>query len=107
MALETGDFINDLVPSNPLNTDPRSQGAAHIRLLKATVQATFPNITSPINVTAAEVNYLDGLSENVQQKLNSLSTAVEQPGSMAFRDITISTSEPSGGENGDVWLQYE
>lgn len=27
-------------------------------------------------------------------------------GTMAYRNVTISTSPPSGGADGDVWLQY-
>lgn len=27
-------------------------------------------------------------------------------GTMAYRAVTISTSAPSGGADGDVWLQY-
>lgn len=45
MGLETATFINGLTPSWPLSGDLKSQGDDHIRLLKATVQATFPNAT--------------------------------------------------------------
>lgn len=42
MGLETGTYINDLNPANPLGTDPKSQGDDQIRLLKTTVKNTFP-----------------------------------------------------------------
>jgi hypothetical protein len=42
MALETGTFISDLVVTNPPDTDPRSQGAGHLRLIKAVLLNTFP-----------------------------------------------------------------
>jgi len=44
MSLETGSFINDLAPSNPLGSDPAGQGDDHLRLIKGTVQATLPNM---------------------------------------------------------------
>lgn len=45
MGLETGSFINDLVSSNPVGaTDSRAEGDDHIRLLKATIKATFPGM---------------------------------------------------------------
>lgn len=43
MGLETGTYIADLNPSNPLNSDLESQGAAHLRLIKAVLQNTFPH----------------------------------------------------------------
>lgn len=44
MPLETGSFINDLTPTNPPNSDAAGQGDDHLRLIKATVQGTFPNM---------------------------------------------------------------
>lgn len=43
MALETGTFVGDLVSTNPPDTDPRSQGAGHLRLIKSVLENTFPN----------------------------------------------------------------
>ncbi len=63
MALETGDYIDDLNPSNPVHaTDPVSQGDDHIRLLKKCVQQSFPNVDGAVNFTPAEANLLDGLT---------------------------------------------
>ena len=46
MPLETATFISYLAPSNPAHTDGLSQADSHMRLIKATVKATFPNFTS-------------------------------------------------------------
>lgn len=43
MGLETGTYVSDLVTSNPLGPDTRSQGDDHLRLIKSVLQATFPN----------------------------------------------------------------
>jgi hypothetical protein len=44
MPLETGDWIEDLVTTNPLGVDPKAQGDDHLRLIKHVVQNQFPNL---------------------------------------------------------------
>ena len=56
MALETGTYISDLVTTNPPNTDGVSQADDHLRLIKSTVKATFPNITGAVTLTQAQLN---------------------------------------------------
>lgn len=41
MSLESGTYLSDLVATNPPDTDPRSQGAAHLRLIKQILQNVF------------------------------------------------------------------
>ena len=64
MALEMANTINQLVESNPLGTDLKSQGDDHIRLIKKTLRNTFPNITGPITVSEAAINGL-GTGKNL------------------------------------------
>ncbi len=78
MPLETGEFITDLVSTNPLGTDPKSQGDDHLRLLKKVVQQSFPNIDEAvlnapavINTWEARITALEGagtVSTNYQYK---------------------------------------
>ena len=56
MALETGTYISDLVTSNPAFTDGVSQADDHLRLIKSTVKATFPNITGAVTATHTDLN---------------------------------------------------
>lgn len=56
MALESGSYISDLVATNPTATDPKSQGDDHLRLLKAAILATFPNITGAVTATHTQIN---------------------------------------------------
>lgn len=58
MALETGSFISDLNSANPQSTDSVSQADDHLRLLKATIKATFPNITGAVTKTHSQINDL-------------------------------------------------
>ena len=62
MGLESTTYIDGLVETNPTGTDPRSQGDDHIRLVKSTVKATFPNLTGAVNSTHTELNLLDGVT---------------------------------------------
>lgn len=56
MALETASTISQLNPANPSGADRVHQGDDHIRLIKAVLKATFPNITGPITRTQAQLN---------------------------------------------------
>ena len=42
MALETGNYISALVRTNPLSSDPVSEGDDHLQLIKKILQKTFP-----------------------------------------------------------------
>lgn len=56
MGVETATYISDLVATNPLGTDAKSQGDDHLRLLKSTIKATFPNVAGPVTVTHTQLN---------------------------------------------------
>ena len=71
MGLETGTYISDLNASNPAATDPKSQGDDHIRLIKATVKATFPNVAGAVTPTHTELNYVDGVTSAIQTQIDS------------------------------------
>lgn len=65
MGLEAATFIHQLNPANPVGAvDPKAQGDDHIRMIKATLQATFPNITGAVTVTLAQLNQWAGLAGN-------------------------------------------
>ena len=74
MALETGTYISDLNPSNPVATDGLAQADDHIRLVKSTIKATLPGITGAVTSTQDELNTLDGYTGNTAD-LNILSGA--------------------------------
>lgn len=59
MALENlvgNKYIDALNPAWPLDTDPRAQGAAHIRGVKNVLVNQFPNLNAPVVRTADELN---------------------------------------------------
>lgn len=63
-------------------------------------------------ITTTELGYLSGVTSAIQTQINSrvsqtngvVTTATV--GSVVVRNIAISTATPSGGSDGDVWLQY-
>jgi hypothetical protein len=67
---------------------------------------------SDITATATELNYVDGVTSAIQTQIDgrvsqtngTVTTAAV--GSVVVRNIALSTATPSGGMDGDVWLQY-
>ena len=62
MGLETVTNIDDLVITNPLSTDARSQGDDHIRNIKLALKTDLPNITGVMTATQAELNVNTGVT---------------------------------------------
>lgn len=56
MALESAQYISQLVASNPLSTDTVAQADDHIRLIKSVLKNTFPNLTAPVTATQDLLN---------------------------------------------------
>ena len=49
MALETGNYIDDLVITNPTAADPISQGDDHLQLIKKVVKQSFPSVDGAVH----------------------------------------------------------
>ena len=71
MSLESATYISDLDSANPTASDPKSQGDDHIRLVKATVKTTFPNVSGAVTPTHTELNYVDGVTSPIQTQLDA------------------------------------
>ena len=56
MALESATYINGLVTTNPTSTDALAQADDHLRLIKTTIKATFPNLTGAVTATHTQLN---------------------------------------------------
>jgi len=61
MGVETATYISQLSATNPLGSDPISEGDQQIRLIKSVLKAQFSGLAGTTAVTAsgAELNYLD------------------------------------------------
>ena len=95
MALETPVFISDLVATNPPATDPKSEGAAHLRNIKSALKTTFPNVTGAVTATQLELNQLAGSTSAIQAQLNSKAPA-------ASPVITVAATLPAATTIGTV-----
>lgn len=78
MALETGTHISDLVATNPAGTDAKSTLDDHIKLIKSTLLATFPNITGAMTKTHALLNQLGTTATAGTSDVNPASHAFVQ-----------------------------
>jgi hypothetical protein len=58
LPVETATYVSDLNASNPAHSDPLSAADAHMRLIKAALKATFPNINAAVTPTPAALNQI-------------------------------------------------
>lgn len=79
MGIETATYINGLDATLPAAGDNFSQGDDHLRLLKSTIKTTFPNVTGAVNPTHTELNFVDGVTSNIQYQINTISAFVGEP----------------------------
>lgn len=56
MGLESATHVNQLVSTNPLGTDSKSQGDDHIRLIKSTLVTDFPNVGGIVSATHTDLS---------------------------------------------------
>ena len=59
MGLEIVLHLDDLDATNPVGTDPRSEGDDHIRNVKTALLTDFPNISGIVTSTHSELNFVD------------------------------------------------
>jgi hypothetical protein len=103
-VLAAGTVTGDLVVGGNL----RDTGFTASRALATDASL---NIVSS-SVTSTELGYLAGVTSSIQTQINgklglsnaAISTATV--GSVVVRNIAVSTAAASGGNDGDVWLQY-
>lgn len=96
MGLETATLIHELDPANPVGaSDPKSQGDNHIRLLKSTIQNTFPNVDGVVTSSHTEINKLTGLTATTAElnKLAGTAAGLTAAELSVLDGITATTAE--------------
>lgn len=93
MPLELASYISELDNTWPLSGDPTNRGDDHLRLIKNVLKLQFPGISgvgfnTPIVATEAEINNLQGLNQNLNDKLTSIDSTIAS--------LTINLSAPPG-----------
>ena len=89
MALEASTTISGLVGTNPPLNDPLSQADDHLRLIKNVLKTQFPGVAGqgfaiPITAKETELNFLSGVTDNIQTQLNNCKAIVPTGTVMAF-----------------------
>ncbi len=114
MGLESAGFISELVAANPTGADDYATADDHIRLLKAVLQAQFPNFdaaavnatpadldilaaAAAAGLTATELMFLNGVTSGLQAQIDAKGDAVHTHAtadvtSGAFADARIAES---------------
>jgi len=97
MGLESGSFIATLVATNPVGaTDPKSQGDDHIRLIKKALQNSFPRISTTVEATPAELNFVVGASQGLVTLSASLASLITLVGQMGTFSASVTSSDITG-----------
>ena len=65
MAIESASYVGELNSSNPLSDDAISHADDHIRLIKAAILATFPNLLGAVNSDHNDLNKLYNTSDDL------------------------------------------
>lgn len=121
-----GSFGGAVVVGTPTSTDhatTKTYVDDKFNNTTLTGTVTLPSTTSIGDISSTELSYLNNVTSNIQSQLDGKSptagstsittvgtvttaTSPTAAGSKGLRNITISTAEPTGGADGDVWLVY-
>ena len=96
MGLETGTYLDALVPTNPASTDGLAQADDHLRLIKGALKNTFPSITGAVSTTQAELNVLDGITSSTAE-LNVLDGITATTAELNYTDGVTSNIQTQLG----------
>lgn len=111
MPLEVATFINQLNPANPVGSDPLAQADDHLRLLKATIKNTFPNIDGAVTVTDDVLNALPGRVTTLEAGVGAITpggveivTTLPASGTYTGETVFNSTNGIMYSWDGDAWV---
>jgi hypothetical protein len=79
MAVESGTTLSELQETWPIESDFLFEGNDHIQIIKAILKAQFPGefgsgFSKAINATEDEINYLQGVTSNIQAQLDAITS---------------------------------
>ena len=104
MALESGTYIDSLNVANPASTDALAQADDHLRLIKSTIKATFPNLAGAVTLTHAEINALNGLAGNLSAPQGTLMVFASSPAPTGWTTQTANNDKALRVVNGSTTL---
>ena len=102
--------LDYFLDSSDLSAYLTLSSASSTYLTQASASTTYqPKVA---NVSDTEIGYLDGTTSLIQTQIDSKINRVDGSVTTAtasasvVRNITLSTSSPTGGNDGDVWMVY-
>lgn len=109
MALETATYIDALVVSNPDGTDARSTADDHVRLVKASLKRTFPQLGGAVSASHQAISYVNDLSAGVQAQLNTLrdGSATAKAALVATSAVSANSAAALGGVGASVFARID
>ena len=105
MGLEAATYISDLVSTNPTANDYVREGDDHLRLIKATLLATFANITGAVTASHTELNYSVGVTSAIQTQIDALTASIAALELSDLTDVGVTTPTNLNAlmADGDSW----
>lgn len=83
--------------------------SSNLTASRVVVSDASGKIIASANITTTELDYLNGVTSNIQTQLNGklgVSATAVNATKWNGANKTVSTAAPSGGVDGDIWLQY-
>jgi hypothetical protein len=77
MALEAANFIDELVSANPAAADSLGQADDHLRLIKAVLMASFPNISGAMTATDVELSGHEARIDDLEDVVTDMDGSVQ------------------------------
>lgn len=71
MALESINWVSDLVITNPLAADFLTEGDDHIKGIKVALKNSFPSISGAVTATHTELSLLSGVTGAIRTSLST------------------------------------
>lgn len=106
MTVESATYISDLNSSNPGSSDLKAEGDDHLRLLKSTIKATFPNVAGAVSASHTELSYVTGATSAIQTQIGLKANAASSSltgvatlvgsGAAGAGDLTVSKAANYG-----------
>lgn len=88
MALETFNYLDSLVATNPTVSDGVVNGDDHIRGIKSTLLSTFPNLTGAVTGTQTQLNVVAAWATDGANKLDDTAyNATYTSNGLSFPDV--------------------
>lgn len=112
MPTESGTTIAELDQLWPLGGDPILEGDNHLRLIKDVLKKQFPGeagegLALAISATEAELNYLVGVTSNIQEQIDAITNSNETRFPIGHLLFTVVVDDPSTYGYPGAWALIE